>query len=76
VINTLTRSPKFLESLTTIVTTSTAISLSGLSLSRVVCGGMLVDSAGKMKILDSAGVDGTKFILGKIVTCAAVDVQM
>jgi len=49
------------------------MSISALTLTRVACAGMLIDASGKLKIFENAGVDGTRFIMGKIVTFAAKD---
>ena len=65
------RSPTILESLTKQVRASTAISLPSLTLTRIACAGVILDSSGKMKIFESAGIDGTKFILSKIVASAS-----
>jgi len=60
------RSPKMLESLAKHIHASTAISLSSLTLTRIACAGVLLDASGKMKVFENAGVNGTKFIIGKI----------
>jgi hypothetical protein len=37
---------------------------------------MILDSSGKMKIFENAGVDGTRFIMDRIVSFAAKDGQI
>ena len=60
-----------LESLAKYLKASTAISLSALTLTRIACPGMLIDASGKLKVFENAGIEGTKFILGKLVALAA-----
>ena len=62
-----------MESLTKHVRASTAISLSALKLTRVACAGVILDSSGKLKVFENAGIEGTKFILSKVVAFAAKD---
>jgi hypothetical protein len=35
---------------------------------------MILDSSGKMKIFENAGLDGTRFIMDKVVSFAAKEV--
>jgi len=60
------RSPKMLESLTKHIRASTAISLPSLTLTRIACAGVLLDASGKLKVFENAGIDGTKFIMSRI----------
>jgi hypothetical protein len=55
-----------LESLSKHVRASTAISLSTVMLSRIACAGVLIDGSGRMKLFENAGIDGTKFIMSRI----------
>jgi len=60
-----------LESLAKHLKASTAISLSSLTLTRVACTSLLIDVSGRLKIFDTAGIEGTKLVLGKLVALAA-----
>ena len=60
-----------LESLAKHLKSSTAISLSALTLMRIACAGVLLDASGKLKLFENAGIEGTKFIIGKLVALAA-----
>lgn len=63
-----------MESLTKHVRASTAIDLEQLTVSRIACAGLILDSSGKMKIFENAGTEGMKFILGKVVGFVAKDI--
>jgi len=40
-------------------------------MTRVACAGVILDSSGKMKIFENAGIENTKYILSKMVAVAA-----
>ena len=67
------RSTTVMESLTKHVRASTAINLEQLTVSRIACAGLILDSSGKMKIFENTGTEGMKFILGKVVGFVAKD---
>lgn len=62
-----------MESLAKHVLASTAINLEKLTVSRIACAGLILDSSGKMKIFENAGMEGLKFILEKVVGFVAKD---
>lgn len=68
------RSPTMMESLTKHVVASTAIDLEQLTVSRIACAGVVLDSSGRMKIFENAGIQGMEFILGKVVEFVAKDI--
>ena len=68
------RSPTMMESLTKHVVASTAINLEQLTVSRIACAGLVLDSSGRMKIFENAGIQGMEFILGKVVEFVAKDI--
>ena len=65
-----------MESLTKHVVASTAINLEQLTVSRIACAGMILDSGGKLKVFESAGQEGMKFLLGKVVGFVAKDMML
>jgi hypothetical protein len=63
-----------MESLGKHVLASTAITLDKLTVSRIACAGLIMDSSGKLKVFENAGGEATKYILGEVVAFVAKDI--